>query len=49
MEKFLPVWIIGAPLLFAIFDWFSTPKGDGDKTVYRSTGTLGDRSVLPGR
>ncbi len=49
MEKFLPLWIVGAPLLWAIFDWFSTPKGTGDRTVYRSTGVVGDRSVLAGR
>ena len=22
----LPIWIIGAPLVYAIFDWMRTPK-----------------------
>ncbi len=26
MGKLIPVWIIGAPLLFAIIDWMRTPK-----------------------
>lgn len=28
MDKFLPIWIIGAPLVFAIIDWMRTPKPD---------------------
>lgn len=23
---FIPLWIIGAPLVFAIIEWMSTPK-----------------------
>jgi hypothetical protein len=26
MGNLLPVWIIGAPLVFAIFDWMRTPR-----------------------
>jgi hypothetical protein len=26
MGAFLPVWIIGAPLVFAVIDMFMTPK-----------------------
>lgn len=26
MEKFLPIWIIGVPLVCAIIDWMRTPK-----------------------
>lgn len=26
MDKFLPVWIIGVPLVFAVIDWMMTPK-----------------------
>lgn len=26
MRALLPIWIIGAPLVYAIFDWMRTPK-----------------------
>jgi hypothetical protein len=26
MEKFLPVWIIGAPFLYLVVDWIIAPK-----------------------
>jgi putative transposase len=28
MNAMLPIWIIGAPLVFAIFDWMRTPKAN---------------------
>jgi hypothetical protein len=28
MNAMLPIWIIGAPLVFALFDWMRTPKAD---------------------
>lgn len=30
---FLPMWIIGAPLVIAIFDWMRTPKGSRHERV----------------
>ena len=35
MESFLPVWIIGAPVLAAVVDWMLTPKS----TPYRDANT----------
>lgn len=27
MKTLLPIWIIGAPFVWLVFDWLRTPKG----------------------
>lgn len=52
MERYfslLPLWIIGAPLVLAIINRFTTPKADAETNVYRSTGTAARNSPYPAR
>lgn len=34
----LPIWIIGAPLAYAIFDWMRTPKPSSSTSSYTMDG-----------
>jgi hypothetical protein len=38
-QPWLWIWILGAPLVFGIFDWMRTPKGSIRRDSYRSDDT----------
>ena len=49
MEIFLPFWIIGAPLAWAAWSWFSTPQVTLDRSDYRAYGSAGEQAVKVAR
>lgn len=41
----LPIWIIGAPLVYAVFDWMSTSKSTSAMGVPRPVDSLRNPSA----